>query len=249
MPTDYPYPIIERSLYGRTVSLLGCRHTKEFFDEYQSYFKQALQQTDALIMEQSFNLDFWEAEFFGKLGRIANQRRIPVYIVDPLSEQMGVTDIHLFAPAALLVGATSANIAQQAVKRTLTRRSFLRNALLGLGGLSLAAGSLGGLIARGALDDEALQQYGIDDVLAYGATDFRNIQIAEGLERISRDVPGLQSLLSIHGAAHYETVDAYLIAPELRLKSALYPLYAAIGDTRIREYRPTREGWELVGTV
>ena len=90
-----------------------------------------------------------------------------------------------------------------------------------------------------------LISYGVDDLIKYGSTDYRNIVIAEGLERICHKVESIEKIGSIHGAAHYETVHQYLISPEKRYKRLVYLPHDLIGNTKIREYAPIGTNWKL----
>jgi|SRR3989338_4825168 len=268
MTNEYPYPVIDRVANGRNISIMGALHTREFFEWHSEYFGREIENADALVIEQSFidpnqgsenesllideieELDFTDDEFFGRIAKIAHENQIPIFIIDPFTEEIYNADHYIFAYAAMLTAFSGVDLIKRLAKEDITRRRFFADMLLGAAGLSLAGGSFPGVHYREEINEEALQEHGIDDLFFYGATDFRNIKIAEGLDRISNQVTGINNILSIHGAHHYKQIDAYLLNPELRVRILAYPIYNELGNINIREYRPVRiTDWVQVNEV
>jgi len=85
-------------------------------------------------------------------------------------------------------------------------------------------------------------------MISYGITDYRNIGIAEGLERLCNEVNNIKKVCAIYGAGHAETVHKYLMSPILRKKHLIYLPYDFMFDAKIREYLPDKDGWTLSRT-
>lgn len=85
------------------------------------------------------------------------------------------------------------------------------------------------------------------DILFYGETDYRNVMIAEGIDKISSEIKDVKNLACMHGAAHTRPIKAYLKNPTLRkTKKLLYKItYDLASETKVREYTPDELGWLL----
>lgn len=73
-------------------------------------------------------------------------------------------------------------------------------------------------------------------------------EIAEGFDRICKEATGEKGLVSIHGKGHSKGIENYLKYPLMRLKKFLYLPYRLTGKTKIREYHPKKDGWNLIRT-
>lgn len=81
----------------------------------------------------------------------------------------------------------------------------------------------------------------------YGDTDYRNLMIAHGIEKICTETKNIKKLACFHGEAHSKPIRTYLRNPTLRkIKRLLYkPTYELVSKTEVREYTPTYDGWML----
>ena len=137
-------------------------------------------------------------------------------------------------------------------ERKISRRNFFKRATISGAGASIFLGCLPGFLTRSLINEDKAFSYGWDDVLTYGNYDYRNIKIAEGIEKICEKSNDVKNLAVIHGAFHTEHIEAYLSRKNLRLKKLAYFPHEAIGKTKVREYSPKEKThpdkyeWELV---
>ena len=74
--------------------------------------------------------------------------------------------------------------------------------------------------------------------------DFRNIMIAEGLDRLTRDNTG-KKVTVIYGAFHRKPVEKYARDPMLRkIKTPSYVEFNHELDPAMIKYEPTQDGWK-----
>jgi len=239
---DCPSPPIKEKINDKDVSIVGVRHLPEFFLKYKIFFENLVSKHDAIVLEESIE-DFWEHPFFGKIADIAYAQKKRVYQADPTNLPCEILDATSFGGGLYLI-----IDAVNKPKREISRRDFLKR--IGIAGIGafLLFGSLPGMVVRKVIDEEILYSYGIDDLLSYGNTDYRNIKIAEGIEKICYKVSDLKKIVAFHGASHSKHIEAYLKNPALRAKKLAYLLHEAISRKKVREYIPAKEGWVLSRT-
>lgn len=240
--TDYPYPLIKEKINDKDVCLVGVAHDYSFFKEHESYFEDIVSKHDAIVLEQSLGGDFWDSDFFGWIGDIAHSKKKRVYQADPMNWSIFELDAWAWWIGINLI---FWSIAYKPRKKISRREFLIRSALIG-SGASMVFGTTPMRIFTTEQNLEMVLEYGIDDFLLYGETDYRNIKIAEGIERICNEVDYIKSLATIHGAAHHKTVDFYLKNPYLRSKKLAYFPHEIVGNTKIREYVPDGDRWTLV---
>lgn len=231
----YPYPIIKETISRRELTILGVSHTKEFFDYYNQLFEDFVDKNDAIVLEQIAGGDFWEDNgFFGTISELARKRSKKIYQVDPVSSGNIILELGVAIGGSLML--------PKAGRFSMSRRDALKRLGRTAIGFSLIFGSLPMQITKDALTQD--YSYGIDDLLLYGSSDYRNIVIATGLERLCKELPGVRTIGAIHGAAHSEPIHEYLMHPMKRLKRLAYIPHDMVGNIMIREHTPTASGWE-----
>lgn len=243
--SDYKYPRISERINGKELAIWGVEHTREFFNQYKPLFEDLVRDNDVVVLEQMVGGDFWESNFFGRVGELARGQGKKVYQIDPVGLGNFLLDLGTtFAGGALIYNGVRGSKSQEKT----TRRNFLkRMGKLALG-LPLVAGGLPGRLLLENLTTDISVSYGVDDQLGYGSCDYRNIVIAEGLARICNEVRDVSRICSIHGASHSEAVHEYLLSQNKRQKRLVYLPHDILGNTKIREYTPTSKGWELTST-
>ena len=237
----YPYPPIRETINGKDISIVGVVHEPGFFDQYRLFFKGVVSQHDVIVFEGGAGIDFWQySGVYAQAGAIAYSQKKRVYQFDPSNWAVGLLDTGQCAFGLwLIISAISSTT------NKVSRRAFLKKSIAGMGGASLVLGSYPGILLRGLISTQGLIGYGIDDLLTYGKTDFKNIMVAHGIDRLCHEVYDFDSLVSLHGYTHYETIDGYLMNRDLRIKRLAYLPYEAIGEMGIREYVPDEIGWVL----
>ncbi|OGM03301.1 hypothetical protein A3K72_03480 [Candidatus Woesearchaeota archaeon RBG_13_36_6] len=238
----YPYPPIRETINGKDVSITGVVHSKEFFERYKPFFEEIIFQHDIIILEGVWGTEFWgDYDFYRLIGTIAYSKNKRIYQVDPVNLPVSLIDY-----AQCFIGLRLILLGLPKTRSEISRKEFLK-LLGGLAikgfGTSLVFGSLPGIWLRGLMSKEILIEYGVDDLLTYGKTDFKNLMVAHGIDRICYEIDEFTSLVSLHGYTHYETVDAYLRNPVLREKRFVYLPYDLVGERNIREYVPYENGW------
>lgn len=242
----YPRTIINRKLNGKNLSIVGVAHTNEFLDEHYNFFEGIIEDSDALILERSipnFNEEYEKKDphFFSNIAKIAHSKNKRIYQVDQNTLSLFALDFTLGVLGLQLVWKNLFQLIRK--NKNCSRKDFLKHLLLSSAGLPIFLGSG---VGRPFLSEKTLVEYGIDDVLTYSSVgDYRNIKIAEGIERLCQEVDDVKDLVSIHGDAHSKTVDTYLSKPSLRKKKLLYLPQKLVSSKKIEEYTPTQEGWVL----
>ncbi len=240
---EYPLFADKETVNGKEFTIIGVQHTPEFFNSYKSFFKKRVAESDAVILEQSVGSEFWKSSFFGKAGEAARAEQKRVYQIDPVTlANFSIDTIGI--PVACVFG-----IVHELRDSKTGRRDFLKK--IGKIGLYsyLLSGTLELSSVKASIDEEIVSKYGMEDVLSYGWMDYRNVSIADGIDRLSRETDGIRKIASIHGNNHADTVIGYIKDAELReIKKNLYLPYdnRILSKTKIREYIPGESGWKLV---
>jgi len=243
---DYPGSVLEEKVNSVDVKIIGVDHEYDFLKKHYSFFEEKISESDAIMLEQVIGGDFWDSDFFGGggLGGIAHSQRKKVYQADPNT------------PLSLFVGfpvqtALGAALAGYSIFNMYDIEKILPN-LVNLGiGLYSFAGGLFGFCMRAKIKYEKYGEafYGLDDLLLYGQIDFRNVMIAEGIDKICHEIPEIKKLSCFHGDAHSHHIKTYLKNSKLRnIKKILYTPYWLLSHKKVREYTPVGSycyDWQL----
>ncbi|MBU4501152.1 MAG: hypothetical protein KKA79_01055 [Nanoarchaeota archaeon] len=240
--------ILEQKVNSTDVKLIGVEHTSEFFDKYEPFYQNEVLKSDALVLEQPIGAEFWNYPFFDEISNIAHDMKKPIYQSDPgtsknLSMDMTQTSLGIIlsysALFTMFIGAISFGAGLI---------PFGIGAYAWLGGMSGTAfrnRMLDGPV-RDLKDDELAPGF-TSDIIFYGMTDYRNIMISKGIEKICDKRPSIDNLACIHGDAHTKSIYNYLKRPGLRdRKRLLYRPFETCAKSNVREYMPTGNGWDLV---
>lgn len=260
---DYPCACIERKINGKDVTILGVYHTEDFLFRYYSFLSSKIHSADAVVLEQVVGAEFYQDDgFFGRLGAMAGFK--PVYVVDPINPESFAADTLLGWAGILLMqipfiaipskmlldwrASKKRRKSHESKKQECTRRDFLKGLFgyaVAIGaGASMLSGSHLGVAAKSLISENLLLKYGIDDALSYGLMDFRNLIIAEGIEKLAKIEDG--KMVAIHGDAHSDPIDFYLTNPIARKKRLAYFPYEQIATAGIKKFVYTRRtGWAL----
>jgi hypothetical protein len=238
------FPEIKETVNGKEVSILGVTHIDKFFNLYESKLNSYVTNKDALVLEGSPPKGFWEEEgFFNKMGEIARKQEKKVYRVDPLNKNLARVE-----GATWALGPTLIYLGFRNPKKEISRRDFLKRLGLITAGSQITLGNLSSAAVKGALNSDIVFNYGIEDLIQYGTTDYRNIVIADSLERICHKDNDIEKLGAIHGCFHSDPIRHYLKFPESRRKRVLYLPFDLIGNKTISEYTPIDGEWHLTQT-
>lgn len=227
MARDYPCSTLEEKISSTDVSIIGVYHIEEFFFEYEDFFKDKVSRSDAVTLEEGKG-------FFEYVEELAYSQNKKVYKADPLTKVSGRMDHTQFACglAMLFLG-------------------FFGSPAVACSGAYLTLGTLVGSVFRyapfaypslkKAYKEKKFEKISLPnlwDVLLYGETDYRNIIMADGIEKICTKPEGLQKLACFHGEAHSKPLRSYLKNPTFRkLKRLLYkPTYELVSETKVKEY-------------
>lgn len=242
-----PYVPVTIHTYNKKVTIQGIWHDKKLFSKYKDYFKNIISQNDAVVIESTVTGEFYLNSYFSKIGKIAKKNNKRVFSVDPINVNITVTDFVLGGAGLLLsVDGVSDNLIYIYERRkgnNIDRRKFIIQNIRSIFGASLFLGSIPGLFVRNLISSKRLNNYGIDDILFLGSTDYRNIQIAHGVIKILSEEKEIKNLILFHGGNHSDGISKYLTNPSLRLKKILYLPYQLFGETWIREFNLIGNKW------
>jgi hypothetical protein len=232
----YPFPPFVKRVKDKRVSVIGIEHTIEFYLEHDQFFDEIVRQNDALILEQPYGGEFWEDLFWGSIAVLSHDQNKRIYQADSCNESIYYLDVPSGALGSLAAAVYFLD------KNKMSRRGFLKAACGALGGDLFLGTILGMKIRHKALgDDSPLAK----EQLFMGATDYRNIKIAEGVEKICNEADDIQNIASLHGKDHSDGIKFYLENPKLRAKKLFYFPHEMLGKNEVREYVPEGEGWHL----
>lgn len=82
-PKDYPCEVLEEKVNSTNVSIIGISHDPDFMFEYESFFKEKISQSDAILLECE---PYFKDGFFNEIGRLAYSQGKRVYNADPMSK-------------------------------------------------------------------------------------------------------------------------------------------------------------------
>jgi hypothetical protein len=237
---SYPKLILEERINGMNVNLVGVSHTRDFFHEHEDFFRDQIVNAPAVFLEdgpKGFTYEFDE-----EIAKVAQETEKAIYIPEPSNGVHVLLDI-----AQLGVGGYFAGSYLRKPKE-ISRRSFLKKGGATLLGLYLAWGSFmpRGFVQK-AIGDENVK---IDDALQYGTVeDYRNIVVAENLDRASKRVQLEGSVPYFIGSDHVEGIHTYINNPELRRKRIVYLPQDLISDTSFRKYEFLEGKWKLTEKI
>ncbi|KHO46993.1 MAG: hypothetical protein QJ16_C0008G0002 [archaeon GW2011_AR1] len=245
MRKGYPHQLITKKIKETDVEIIGVEHNFEFFEAYKSFYEKKINSSDAIILEQPFNCEFWETDFFSQLGKIAYKKNIPIYQTDPIN---GIAQVDAVIPLSTILGV---GLLKESLtsKKEITRRNFLKRVALFSVGTSITYESFvpNAIINGGS--------YPFPNVFSYGQTDWRNVKIAKGLEKVLKKEK-INELKLFHGADHTNPINFYLDHQTIReIKEFIYNPLDLVGKSKVRKYIPSNnpsdlknhnQSWKLV---
>lgn len=244
---DYPSTYESMPMNGTDVDVVGVTHTGGFFEAYEDFFEAAIAASDGVMLEQPASEDFWEEEkFFGRIGEIAADHDLPVYQADPVDMTSTHIDwyIGMFGVAQIAEGGARPIERLQSDEDGYTRRDMLHSIRNVATGGYLFGNSLPGVMTRAGMSDDSTMDYGLDDKAGLGNTDRRNVDIAVGIDHVTK-TEDMDCLVSIHGDAHADPIIGYLQDEQWReLKDVAYTPYDLISEKGVRKYEHTDDGWQ-----
>ncbi len=257
---DYPCACIEDKIDNTDITILGVQHVEPFLLQHYSFLQSQINKADAVVLEQVVGGSSVTDSFFGHLAMIAIPK--PVYVVDPINTALFFTDrvlgflglcIMLTSPMRYATRFVAKKVFKgKESKKAPTRREFLgslfKSAAIFGAGTSLFSGSLSSLSLKDAISPNMVLNYGVEDVLSYGSIDFRNIIIAEGLNKIITTQKE-KKILTIHGDAHSKPIHYYLTHPAFRAKKLAYLPFALICRNEIKKYQFMGFDWRMEATL
>lgn len=267
-----PPEIFKDEINGKDVYFVGITHNPEYFSDHRQKLEEMIKKGSIIVpeifpFEKSGNVEapFDDAEgsekFYWYVSEVAKREHKTVVCVDPHVE------IKFAYAAGAMVGAGLATwliayfeALENIKKRKITRGKFLAIAVAGAIGYSLAGASPLNIPLR-ALEslvkgqDQVVKEaseYGIDDKLAYEAVNYRNVRIARGLDKLTRELPQNSGpIVVIYGAAHPKVIQSYIHDNrfEAEIKSKLYKPFSMVSDETIRTYTPENNTWVLKSRI
>lgn len=210
-------------------------------------------------------LDDPQRKFFEIIALVAERKPGKVAVVDPSVIGTSVLRGVLVGGGVIAAGEMIIDFVSYIKEKTwenkkMTRREFLKRAgktaLKGAAAYSLLAtepfptGLFTGPVQEAlGVGDKSYETFGIDDLLSYSGIDFRNVCIAEGLDKLTKSLSGKINgpITVIYGRAHIQPVISYLKdhPQERELKKKTYTPLALLGDQAVRSYEFSNNGWQM----
>lgn len=244
--TNHPPTVLEERVNSTDVSIIGVVHDLDYFKKYRQFFENKISESTTIMIE-GLHKEFWEYEegdelFFNRIGEIAHSQNKKIYQADPRHSMDQSLDILLSMEGAFLVLEGLLGL----IKHYPLEYNFT---FLGIG-LPLLLGSMYTKIGRVGYSciKNKLIKYTLTDAISYGRTDYRDLKIAEGIDKICNKIEGIEKLTCIHGKAHSHPIMAYLKKPKLRkIKKVFYLPLSLILPRKVKEYTPVINypGWKL----
>jgi hypothetical protein len=232
--------------------LMGVEHRLEYLSTYYPLFYSLIKNSDAVVLENyEKKLDFWSG-----IRILCKELNKDIYVVDPAATDNGTYHVAFDTVAAFFyyyLLCLSPLLLDKQIKTS--RRKFLSISLSQLFFFPLFLGSYFGSWSAALIDREAPFTYGIDDKISYGSFDYRNIKIANHLEKLSKilEPKPKNYMLVIYGATHTGPIEYYLKNPEERKrKEFIYDstlIFPAISNTSILHYKCKNDEWELIEKI
>ena len=226
---EYPFIPQVHEIKGTKVELIGVEHTKKYFEKFEDFYNEKISESDSVILEQTLGSNFWqENTFFGNLSKIAYEKDLSIYQVDPVNFSASVVGLSIYTSLILYANNISNN-------ENLSNFMHTFNQL----GSFLGACLFSGIDKKINSKKNKLEKY--RSIFTLGLIDWRNIHIANGIEKICAK-ENLNNLKVFHGAAHTEPISFYLDHPNIRkTKKQLYLPYNLVGETKVRKYKQNED--------
>jgi len=239
MKENYPFSVLEEKVNSVDVSIIGVEHTAKFFEEYKSFFEEKISQADSVVIEGVSAGNFWEFEFYKRIGEIAKSQQKSVYMADTLKALPASIDI-----VQGIAGVTLIYLGATGILREISGQDM--NLLSNIGNLSIGAYLFfGSVLGRVVREIRMGSHYGLDNILLYGYHDYRDTVIASGINKLCNENNGIKKFVCIHGDSHSHPIRKYLKNPKLRrIKRLTYLPYDLISYQSVREYIPIGNGWK-----
>ena len=208
-------------------------------------------------------------KFYDEMSRLAYENRKTVAMVDPHSDInkntgrdednrsaevqfFGILGTFGFMGLDFIVKklkdyGVNRNTGQPAPERQITRRDFLKFSLK-----AAAVVAFGGPLYKRMVDfmnrttgEKTSKELGL---IAHDYMDYRNLAIAEGLDRLTKEYPG-RKIKVIYGSAHLESVIYYAQHDDIRrLKYTQYGDFRRATHPKLKIYIPGEKDWEKVSS-
>lgn len=244
-----------RKIGNLNLSVLTTHHHKAFWDESKSAIKDAINQHDHIAVEYyppEYNkwmqstpvlgsavqaLDEEKNYLFNEVAGMLQKSKKDVWVLDPayggefvgLRALMHLPPMTFFSGLSVLLAAIGANNFYQKHKESeVTRRDFLKAALLGTG--SVLSGLETGHLGYGAIVGPSGTP-GLSSILGRVEDDFRENVTAENLITLGKTVPEGKDMLFITTPLHWAREDEYL--KHDRRRKIVYAVYNVLFSSEV----------------
>jgi len=264
IPKDFPWITVQEEIDGRFVNLLGVWHDSSYLPHVGKYLTQCIEQSDVLIMECNIPLlDHPKqikkhVDFFKYFAKKAAENDKDVWSIDPIYqnyERESAITIGKIIGGGLLLGISRMKMIPerryysfQKVKKPSRRKMLGLLGLCGLGAGTFVNGLADSFYFSGirsfiGMSAEQYQTFGTDDIITHDHCDYRNIKIAQGLDKLIEHSPEGSEIVMLAGDLHIRQSFHYLTHPILRQAKAQTYLENLVYDTSLRKYSFDNNDW------
>lgn len=253
----YPYAIKKRKINNRNVLICGVEHIESFYLKEKDFFDDIISYSCGVISEYSPEFDKKDVRedvrnFFHSINYATFNHKKDLFYVDAWRDNFEDVDVLLNAGGLATTTVGIASFMNHCYKKEkYSRRQFIKRlgldlSIMGIGTNLITSSYLSGKNGSYISYDN---KFTARDWIEYGANDYRNCRIAEGINQIIKNfkLPQEGYLLSIHGAGHTKPIVGYLDHNILRfLKLKSYFLTFGLNCERyIKKYKFKNKEWVL----
>ncbi len=81
---EYPDLVLDERVNQLNLQLIGVHHTPDFFETYENFFREQIDRSPAMFIEDTNSFEFKYGGFYGELTKIATSNKpIPVSCQTP----------------------------------------------------------------------------------------------------------------------------------------------------------------------
>jgi hypothetical protein len=249
------FEILDLQVNGVKYKIVGVSHSEKYFRYYKEFLYKLIKQSDAVVLEfyadkmLENDLYYHSSYFYSNVVKLCADLEKEIYVVDPNTFDK---DNAFFAIDSFMYLSYPVSLALYSYffRKKLKRRSFIVFPLSQLF-FPLFLGSYNGRYSANLIDSKSLFNYGVEDIVGYGACDYRNVIVSERLERLSQLQKSKKYVLVIYGAQHTRAIEYYLKNPTLiKIKELVYnPLFGKISNDYILHYKLENGKYKIVGRI
>lgn len=238
----YPFKPLETRVNNTDVKLVGVVHNSPFWTEHRKHLTEEVKDAQAIALESDEKHE--GPYFFRNFMRSAVSNDLSFYLIDSnCTDRLLSTDIAMIGKT--LLGATLATEGIYNSVKPTSRRQFLKSMVRATVGTSIFLGGIPALMidhVTGGLSKN--NPFSANPLLWDPLTDYRNIVMAENIDRLTKQSDSETQLTVFTGAFHSKGIQTYLDNPILRAKRITYLPFDLYLDDTVEKFERVGEEYQ-----